>query len=108
MVPELELGPAYETQGRHSVCDLMHRRLRLLKLRVCDYPNPRRQRGIVLLRLTLCEGKSLADASGYDNSLCVHPVHLPKSKMRNFKTCGLPLNDLMRSITKKAPSPSDC
>ncbi len=75
------------------MCHLMHRRLRLVKLRVCDYPNPRRQRGIVLLRLTLCEGKSLAHASGYDNPLDVHPVHLPKSKMRNFKTRVLPISD---------------
>jgi hypothetical protein len=37
-------------------------RSRVLKLRIRDDPNPLRERGIVLLRLTQCLGKSLADA----------------------------------------------
>ena len=53
-------------------------RSRVLKLRICDYPNPLRQRGIELLRLTQCLEKSLAHASGYDNPLCFLAVDLPQ------------------------------
>ena len=59
-----------------------------LKLRVCDYPNPLRKRGIVLLRFRQCLEKSLADASGSDDSLCVQTVDLPKSgtaELRNLR-----------------------
>jgi hypothetical protein len=54
-------------------------RLKLLKLRVCSYPNPLRQRGIVFLRFTQCFGKSLADASGCDIPLCFCTLDLPQS-----------------------------
>jgi hypothetical protein len=37
-------------------------RSRVLKLRICDYLNPLRQRGIELLRLTQCLEKSIAHA----------------------------------------------
>jgi hypothetical protein len=51
----------------------------LLKLRVYDDPNPLRERGIEPLRLTQCEGKSLADASGCDYLPCFLDVDLPLS-----------------------------
>jgi hypothetical protein len=57
-----------------------------LKLRVCDYPNPLRQRGIELLRLTQCLEKSLAHASGYDNPHVFAQLICPSLEHRNFKT----------------------
>jgi len=53
---------------------------RVLKLHVCDYPNPLHQRGIDLLRLTQCLEKSLAHASGYDNPLRFRVVDLPQPR----------------------------
>jgi hypothetical protein len=47
-------------QQRVSARRLKDQAVCVLKLRVCDYPDPLRQRGIVLLRLTQCLEKSLA------------------------------------------------
>jgi hypothetical protein len=66
-----------------------------LNLRVCDNPNPLRERGIELLRLTQCLEKSLAHASGYDNPLCFRAVDLPQSGTAQLqKLTGDPFQDV--------------
>jgi hypothetical protein len=54
-------GNLFEFNSKDPVGIVRSALSRLLKLRVC-YPNPLRQRGIVLLRFMQCFGKSLADA----------------------------------------------
>ena len=72
-------GNLFEFNSKDPVGIVRSALSRLLKLRIFRYPNPLRQRGIVLLRFMQCFGKSLADASGCDIPLCFCPLDLPQS-----------------------------
>ena len=61
--------------------------VRVLKLRICDYPNPTRQRGIVFLRFgSVFKHPSLTLRVMINTSVFATMLYLIR-KLRNFKTC---------------------